>query len=200
LAEITALFHDIGRFEQIRCYGTFSDLKSEDHALLGIKVLRQNHVLDDMDDETTKLILSAIEYHNRLVLPERETEQCLFFIKLLRDADKLDILRVVTDNYRNHKESRNETVNLDLPDTPEISDNIYEDLMNERMAKMIHMKTLNDFKLIQIGWIYDINFPRTFELINERQYFQIIFDVLPESDKTSMIYSKIQNYINNMNT
>jgi len=45
LAELVALFHDVGRFSQYAKYGTFADNKSEDHAALGTKVLREEGVL-----------------------------------------------------------------------------------------------------------------------------------------------------------
>jgi len=32
--------------------------------------------------------LCAVAYHNHTELPRGETERCLFFTKLLRDADK----------------------------------------------------------------------------------------------------------------
>jgi hypothetical protein len=70
------------------------------------------------------LLLSVILYHNRAELPEDETEGCLFFAKLLRDADKLDIWRVVTDYYHNKNGHQNSSIELDLPDIPEISDEV----------------------------------------------------------------------------
>ena len=36
IAWLTGLIHDIGRFEQVRRYGTFNDSKSIDHARLGV--------------------------------------------------------------------------------------------------------------------------------------------------------------------
>lgn len=33
------MLHDIGRFEQIRCFGTFNDGMSVDHAELGADIL-----------------------------------------------------------------------------------------------------------------------------------------------------------------
>ena len=47
MAEATALLHDIGRFEQFRRYKTFSDARSENHALLGVKVIQENASGDD---------------------------------------------------------------------------------------------------------------------------------------------------------
>lgn len=195
LAEITALFHDVGRFEQYARYGTFSDHKSEDHAKLSVKILRKYDVLKGLNQSKRELILRVISYHNRIEIPEGETEECLFFTKLLRDADKVDIWRVVTDYYRQEDRPRNGTIELGLPDTPEISDEVCADLMAGRIVRMHSMKTLNDFKLLQMAWIYDVNFPRTFEIIHERGYMELIRDALPQSEKISEMYSRVRSYL-----
>ena len=39
LAELIGLLHDIGRFEQVKRYGTFVDYLSENHAEIGVKIL-----------------------------------------------------------------------------------------------------------------------------------------------------------------
>ena len=39
LAEAIALFHDVGRFEQLQRFGSFDDRISADHALLDLKAL-----------------------------------------------------------------------------------------------------------------------------------------------------------------
>jgi len=195
VAEVIALFHDVGRFEQYARYGTFSDPESEDHALLGVKVLRKNDVLKTLDQETRDLILRTVSYHNRAKLPEEETERCLFFTKLLRDADKLDIWRVVTDYYRKMNSSRNGVIELGLPDSPEISQDVYMDMIAGRTVKTTSLKTLNDFKVLQMGWIYDVNFPRTFQLVGERGYLEKIRDVLPPTEQVSEIYSAARSYL-----
>lgn len=195
LAEATALFHDIGRFEQYARYGTYRDLVSEDHAVLGVRVLREKRVLERLEPATRDLILRTVSYHNRAVLPENETERCLFFSKLLRDADKLDIWRVVTDYYTQKDGSRNETIELDLPDMPDISETVYKDLMSGRLVRVSDLRTLNDFKLLQLGWIFDVNFPRTFQLVLDRAYLKIIRDTLPTSERVSKIFSKVQSYL-----
>ena len=195
VAEVMALFHDIGRFEQYKRYGTFVDLKSEDHAMLGVKVLRKEGVLNKLDQSTADLILQGIVYHNRAFLPKDESDRCLFFAKLLRDADKLDIWRVVTDYYQRKTEDRNGVIELGLPDTPEISPEVCADLMAKRIVNIGYLKTLNDFKLLQMGWVFDVNFYRTFELIQERRYLEMILNALPLSEKITEIYLTVQSYL-----
>ena len=193
LAEIIGLFHDIGRFEQYRRYGTFSDLKSEDHAALGIKVLMNLKVLDGIDFSVSELIRKAIFYHNKAMVPDSESDMCLFYSKLLRDADKLDILRVVTDYYLNEEE--NKTIDLDLPDLPFISDAVFIDVMKGKTVKTGDLQTRNDFKVLQMSWVYDIHFLRTFRLIKKRNYMNIIHNFLPSSEKARQIYGKVCDYL-----
>jgi len=195
LAEIIALLHDIGRFEQYARYKTFVDRKSEDHAKLGIKILKKHGVLNKFNDSIKSLIFRTILYHNRATLPERETETCLFFTKLLRDADKLDIWRVVTDYYHQKNGKRNGAIELDLPDTPGFSDKVYQNLMNKRIVDINHVKNLNDFKLLQIGWIFDINFDSTMQSIKSRRYIEMIRDVLPKSKKIELIFENLSKII-----
>ena len=195
LAEILALFHDIGRFEQYSRYRTFVDRDSEDHAALGVKILTENNVLAGIDDPKQNLILRSISYHNRATLPEKETSECLFFTKLLRDADKLDIWKVVTDYYRRKNRRRNPAIELGLPDTPGISEKVYEALIKEKFVNAVHLNNLNDFKLLQIGWLYSINFSPTFDRIKERRYLDTIRDHLPRTEQIDRIFSVVQNYL-----
>ncbi|MBT8489436.1 MAG: HD domain-containing protein [Deltaproteobacteria bacterium] len=191
LAEIIALLHDIGRFEQYARYKTFMDGKSENHAELGIKILKKHGVLTPFDDTTRDVILRSIQYHNRPSLPHGETETCLLFTKLLRDADKLDIWKVVTDYYHREDGKRNAALEFDLPDTPGFSEEVYRDLMNKTIVDIKHIKNLNDIKLLQIGWIFDINFKPTLSHIKNRRYLELIRDVLPKSKEIEEIFDII---------
>ena len=195
LAKVIALFHDIGRFEQFAHYQTFVDRNSVNHAVLGVKILKETGVLNRLDRSLRDLILRVILYHNRFALPKKETEKCLFFTKLLRDADKLDIWKVVTDYYRRKDMRRNVAIELGLPDTPGISEKVYEALMSKEIVNAGDLNNLNDFKLLQIGWIYSINFAPTFHRIEERKYLDIIRDYLPPTDQIDSIFSIVESYL-----
>ena len=99
LAETIALFHDIGRFKQFKTYGTFDDRKSENHAALGVKILKETRLLSCLSECEQNLICNAVEYHNLPKLPDNESPDCLLFSKLIRDADKLDIWNIFVYIY-----------------------------------------------------------------------------------------------------
>ncbi|MBE9468886.1 MAG: HD domain-containing protein [Bacteroidetes bacterium] len=195
LAELIALFHDIGRFEQFARYRTFVDSKSENHAILGINVLREKEVFKNLKDSTSDFILRCILYHNKLDLPKNESEKCLLFTKLIRDADKSDIFRVVTEYYSRPEKEKNPAIELDLPDSDEVSEKVLNDLMHGRLAKLEDLKATNDFKLLQIGWVFDINFMHTYKIIDENKYLKIIFDYLPNNNRINELQNAINEFV-----
>lgn len=97
LAEFIGLVHDIGRFVQWEKYQTFDDLKSEDHALLGLQVLFKNKEINrfKIDHKWDKTIYSAIKNHNQYEIADETKDIDLLMSKILRDADKTDILYMV---------------------------------------------------------------------------------------------------------
>ncbi|MDZ7698511.1 MAG: HD domain-containing protein [Deltaproteobacteria bacterium] len=201
MAEAAALLHDIGRFEQYRRYRTFSDSRSADHAALGVKVIDDEGVLEPLDSKTAGVIRRVVKYHNRAALPAHADPRCLFSLKLIRDADKVDIWHVVTDYYRTAANGRNPTIELDLPDTPEISDKVHETLMEGRLVQMTDLRTLNDFKMLQMGWVYDLNFPRTFEMVAEKGYLDMLRDALPRGNsRVADVYAKTRAHLKRNNS
>jgi hypothetical protein len=191
LAETMALFHDVGRFEQFVRYQTFVDRKSEDHGALAVKVLRKERALAALDAETQELILKAISYHNLFNIPEDEDPVCIYFSKLLRDADKLDIFTLVSAYYHVARAEKSAAVELDLPDTPTVSEEILTSLRDGKMTGKHQLQSLNDLKLLQMGWVYDINYQPTFQMIQERDYLRKIRDTLPVSQKIDQVYYRL---------
>jgi hypothetical protein len=191
LAESCALFHDIGRFEQYSRYRTFVDGKSENHADLAVKVLRENRALDALDKTPRDILIKAILHHNRLSIPDGEDGNIILFSRLLRDADKLDIFKLVTDYYRNGSAVRNAAMELDLPDTPEVSADIMEGMLEGRLVESRQMKSLNDFKLLKMSWVFDIHFKPSLEAIRDRGYLKIIRDALPSSADVDKVFSHV---------
>lgn len=113
LAVLIGLLHDIGRFEQYTIYETFSDKLSVDHADLGEKILDNNNFIRDfiIDDKYDKIIKCAIRNHNKYEIQKEIDEQELLYAKIIRDADKIDILyetaegMVLSENERNKIEN-----------------------------------------------------------------------------------------------
>jgi len=181
LAEAIALFHDVGRFPQYQQYKTFDDNISANHAALGAKVLLEQDVLRGLPEKEQNLILHVVTLHNVFTLPDTLDQRTRLFVHIIRDADKLDIWRVFIEYYGQDEESRATAVALGLPDSPGYSQTVLACLQQGRMASKSELKTLNDFKLLQLTWLYDLNFTRSLQIVQERGYVDKMAAVLPEN-------------------
>ncbi|MBU1182531.1 MAG: HD domain-containing protein [Pseudomonadota bacterium] len=177
-AEIIALFHDVGRFRQYEIYHTFVDALSENHAKLGLRQIGIHKVFSGFPKNRKIFISKAIAYHNAAFLPEGEDEKTLLFMKLIRDADKLDIWKVFLDYYM--EKCHSDAIVLGLPDKPSFSEKVLESIRMREFAKMKDLKTLNDFKLLQISWVFDINFIPSFRAIKNNNFIGMIEETLPK--------------------
>ncbi|MEA3503634.1 MAG: HD domain-containing protein [Bacteroidota bacterium] len=200
LAEILGLFHDIGRFEQYAKYKTFSDSDSQNHAELGVKVLKEEDVLKHLTAENRELIYKAILNHSKAEIPANETERAIFFSKLIRDADKLDIWRLITEYYMVKEEKTNRSLELGLPDNPDISEHVVQSIIKKEIVKKEDMKTLNDFKLLQIAWVFDLNFNFSRIRLKQKGFLKKIFDALPDNDKVKQIKNIVDKELSVMET
>jgi hypothetical protein len=136
-----------------------------------------------------------VKNHNKAFVPENETDGCLFYSRLVRDADKLDIYRVVTSYYLRNDLQHNSVLELGLPDTPGISKEIYDMLLAGTIVDSKYVKNLNDMKLLQAGWIYDLNFRPTVEFIKERGYIELLRKALPDTNEIKNIFDSINLHI-----
>ena len=87
------LLHDIGRFEQVRRYGTFVDSQSVDHAEFGADLLFRDGLFrsfptDQLPQERRDTAETAIRLHNKLSLPDNLDGETQRFAQILRDAER----------------------------------------------------------------------------------------------------------------
>ena len=196
IADVIAILHDVGRFEQFVKYRTYNDSRSVNHCLLSLEVLRQRKVLEQVDSKERELIEKAIEYHGLRELPGDLDGERLLFSKLIRDADKLDVLYVVTEYYRQYRDNPEEfMLELDFPDEPGYSAEVVEEILCGRRIDYGKLRTLNDVKLCQLGWVFDVNFTATLKRIKQRGLLEKIFDFLPETGDINRVRGKIFEYV-----
>jgi hypothetical protein len=179
IAAAVALLHDVGRFPQFRRWRTFRDSDSDNHARLGIEVLREQGILAGLPTAERLLIEEAVRFHNLLALPLRFSSPTSLYIRLIRDADKLDIWRVFLDYFRQPDDLRPSAVTLGFPDRPELTPACVRELAAGRVIRLEDVRVLNDFKLLQISWIYDLNFRSTYSLLLQRGHIPALAATIP---------------------
>ena len=193
-AKIIGLFHDIGRFEQFRKYKTFRDCLSVNHATLGIKILEENNILEKLDESSQKIIIKAISLHNTKELPDNLNEKEALFCKLIRDADKLDIFRVIIE-YEKERENNPNPAMDNLPFTPGYNDELVQDILLGRQISNNSLKNYNDRKLYELSWISDLNFHFSFSYIKEKKILEMLINCLPENEDINRIYKYFEQCI-----
>lgn len=183
VAKVTGLLHDIGRFEQDKLYDSFQD-KKFDHGNYGAKILRETSILDKtgIRKEDYEVVCKAVDNHNQLKIDEGLNERELFFAKLIRDADKLDILYALgQENILELKQ-----------DDKEITKALEEEFFSHKQGIIKNVNNLNDSIVIEFCYIYDINFNCTYELIAKEKYYDKIYERINRKD----IFKKYLDYAN----
>jgi hypothetical protein len=179
LARCVGLFHDVGRFPQYRQYRTFNDARSVNHGELGARVLSENGVLAGLEGNEREWILTAVRYHNSFSLAHVKDERALLFLKLIRDADKLDIWRVFIEFFAQPREERASAAGIGLPDTPGYSGELLPVILRSEIIPLSRVRNLNDYKLLQLSWIFGLYFRASFRLTRERRIIESLASYLP---------------------
>ena len=194
IAEIIGLFHDVGRFRQYARYRTFNDAASEDHAELGLKVLAEEDILAPLSDADAEVVRFAIKYHNKKEIAETDDERKLFFAQVIRDADKLDIYRVLLPFLT--PEGAEQAPNFVPSDAAqEVSPDFVADFAAGRQADYYRLRTHGDRKIVRLMWIYDINFMWTLRRIVERGYVDAFIASLPAQEGIAEGVARLRDYI-----
>ena len=196
LAAAIGLFHDVGRFPQYRDYGTFRDSASKNHAVLGAKALLDAGVLGDLPREERNLIVHAVTLHNVFTLPPGLPPRTLLHSRIIRDADKLDIWRVFIDILELPPDDRPTAAGLGLPETGAYSPEILPLLERREMIRLTQLNTLNDFKLLQLAWVYDLNFLPSLRLLRDRNLIARLAATLPRTREIKIAVNAVQHYVN----
>ena len=189
VAWICGMLHDIGRFEQIRRFHTFMDAESVDHAKFGAELLfgeggMIRHFLEetDWDDQ----IRDAIYWHSAYRLPDSLKEDLC--CQILRDADKLDILRV---NQETPLEDIYNVTTAELRQskvTPEVMEAVMEHHAVLRSIK----KTPIDHVVGHICLTFELVYPKSREILKEQGYLERMIHFESDNPETCQQFRQIR--------
>lgn len=198
LAWLIGMLHDIGRFEQLRRYGTFIDAESIDHAHFGVDLLFQDAYIQDYVEDCLAgmekqqgdlyVIRTAIWNHNAYRIEEGLDERTLLFCKIIRDADKVDIFRVAYDTplevlyHCTSEEFQNAAV------SPEVIKAYQEEHAVLRSLK----KTPVDYLVGHISLVFELEFPVSRSITQEQGYVQKLLSFQSDLPETVMVFQKMR--------
>ena len=196
IATLIGLLHDIARFEQYTKYRTLNDPDSIDHGDFGVEILEKDDYLRKYIETTEydNIILKAIKNHNKFEIEANLTKEEELYAKIIRDADKLDIFYEAAEMF--WKDSKEEVSNSKI--TPYIENEI---LKGKTVKRKKNMKINQLDKMISmIGFIYDLQFKKSFQIVKEEKYIDRIigqFNFVDSETKKKVenIRKQINNYI-----
>lgn len=188
VALFIGLFHDIGRFIQVKRYSTFDDHVSLDHGLEGIKILFDDKLIQECDVDTKyyNIIKKAIINHNKYKIEDGLNDEELMYAKIIRDADKLDILY-----------SFSILRSFELNNDDSYIRDSYKKMIYDNIQILSENVTKNEKILIFLGFVFDIYYKCSLEKIIKDRYYQIIFDNLDNKELFKDMFDHIIKYSEN---
>ncbi len=179
LAEAVGLCHDIARFPQYKKYKSFSDADTIDHGDLGFQTLEKEGLLDGLASEPRALILHSVQHHNKKELPRTLTAHEEKHLRLIRDADRIDIFFVCWDSIRSgqvhdHPELM---MNIDFAGLP--TEAVLDQFERGEAIHYKNLKTMSDRFVLQLSWMHDLSYPASKRLVHSRGILDKFIDVLP---------------------
>lgn len=195
LAEAIAICHDVGRFPQYRDYCTFNDTASVNHATISVQTLNQAGILELLAPARSRLLVQAVALHNVFSLPEELDAVARHFAMLIRDADKLDIWRVMIEYFTAATEERASAVVWSLPDTGVCSVRALAEVSSGRLLNRTLLESADDFKLLQLSWVFDLNFPESFAVVAEKGYIETLVGLLPNQPGCHKVVESVYNFM-----
>lgn len=193
LATLIGLLHDIGRFQQAKKEKNFIDSENMNHAIIGVKLLfEQNKIYEFLPDtrEYDDIIKISIENHNKLKL-DTKTEK-VKFAKIIRDADKIDIIRLMANGNAKSMSTAN-----NLEEVTNFTDNVLNLFYQNKRLDKKDLKTIMDKFLSTIAFVYDMNFDITFEILQKNNYInQLIDEGIKIGPNQKEKFEKVREHIN----
>lgn len=226
LAWLSGMLHDVGRFEQLRRYNTFSDAQSIDHARFAVELLYDEGLITDYVPEisTTELVadartwrsmggvneshtsqsedmpLSDISQTLRIAIGEHSAyriqkgldERTRMFCQILRDADKVDIFRVICDTPMEEVYGFQTKDILRSAITPEVMQAFYEHHAVLRKLK----KCPADYIVAHGSLTFELVYPESLRIAKEQGYLKQMMSFQSENPDTAEIFEDLRKDLN----
>lgn len=222
LAWLIGMLHDIGRFEQLKNYGTFSDAESIDHAhygvellfedgliekfasendtkdLKGTKDLKETAVKSENEEKETKeiseldILRIAIWNHSAYRVEEGLTDRVKMFCNIIRDADKIDILKV---NYDVTLEVIYDVTTEELKNSG-VTDEVMKAFMEHHAVLRSLKKTPIDNLVGHAALVFELIYNESFKIVKEQGYIEKMLSYVSDNQDTVKKFEIMRNDMN----
>lgn len=215
VAWLSGMLHDVGRFEQLRRYGTFIDAKSVDHAGLSADLVfgkveskfstegmpketdiqypqkLRMYVEESLSAKERVWIEQVIRWHSAYVLPEGLTKEEIFFSNILRDADKIDILKVNVETPLEQIYNVSTSALKNSVVTPEVMEAFAERHTILRSLK----KTPVDHVVGHMALVFGLVFPESLEIVKRQGDLEKILSFSSDNEETRKQFERLRDIL-----
>lgn len=204
LAWLLGMLHDVGRFEQLRQYGTFSDAESIDHAHFATEILFGQGRLADYVELTSQeqkwlsgeiknfqdisIIYTAIWNHSAYRVEEGLDERTQMFCDILRDADKVDILKV---NQDVPIEVIYNVTTRELRQA-EVTEAVMQEFFKKRAILRSIKRTCVDNIVGHAALVFELVYSESRRIVEEQGYLDKLLHFSSENPKTMEQFAKLR--------
>lgn len=190
------LLHDIGRFEQVKRYNTFVDAESVDHAQFGADLLFHDGLLQNLcpslPEHQQHLMELAIRYHSAYRIPSGLTPEEKMYCDIIRDADKVDIFRVLTETPFNQIYD----VPMEALRTSAVSEEVKDCFRNRTAVLREKRKTPIDKLVGHICLTFELVYPVSREIAREQGYVDRLLAFRSDNPDTDAWFAYMRDNIN----
>ena len=193
LAWLCGLLHDVGRFEQLRRYNTFIDSQSVSHAALSVQVLfDEGRIRDYVDDPAEDALLcTAVEWHSAYRLPDGLDERTVMYCNILRDADKIDILRVNVETPLEDIYNVTTAELLASPVTPAVQQAFYE---HHAVLRSIKQHPA-DHAVGHSSLVYELVYPESRCIVADQGWLWKLMDFKTHNPETATAFALMRKHM-----
>lgn len=175
-----ALLHDLGRFSQITGHQTYEDLKSIDHADLGVRILQEKKVIAHLGTEVSEVIKAAVRHHNKLTLPPGMEGQVKTITEVLRDADKIDIMRIAIEFHSSELKGIKTGWFTEMSFSPSCNRIVATSLLAGKPVPIAEIDTVYDEFLLYLSWVNDLHFDVSVRCLSKLGRLEYMINALPD--------------------
>jgi hypothetical protein len=197
MARLIAILHDIGRYTQILKKSNGENGSVVDHAETGIEIISNFDAFKELNEAEQRILTTTIWNHNKPEIPQKEDRYVLFYLQLLRDADKIDSMRITSEYLIDPKKKPSTIFGKKLANKPIVHKSVYDAIIKETIPPRDSIYTLYEYILFQLSWVFDINFRKSYHILNNKQYVKNLYKYLPKNDANINIYRIVKIYIDN---
>lgn len=190
LARIIAILHDIGRLRQWKNIRSYEDRPGQMHAHIGARMLENGwlKVLVPEERKYDSEIIKIVYHHGDLYLPDDMSDREKLLSNLVRDADKVDILYLVTQKselkimYEEGEKEKNLKLNK----------KIKKNLLQKETVSFADVENRIDLLGLRLALINQLVFPRSREYIASKGYTEEMINLFekafPQYDKEDIAW------------